>query len=85
MTATVGIKLWSFTKVKGAIGDAAYNGTDSKYAYSDRVVGHLSVRGFQADFLQLDNIVICAVYSFFICYFHQMFLEYRRDARRSFV
>lgn len=41
MTATVGIKLWSFTKVKGFIGEAAYNGTDSKYRYSDRVVSDL--------------------------------------------
>ena len=43
MTATVGIKLWSFSRVEHAIGEAKYNGNDTKYPYSDRLVSDRSL------------------------------------------
>lgn len=70
MVATVIVKLWSFSSVKKHIGEAAYNGKDSKYPYSDRIV---------------DNVVICVVYfAFLLCYLHEMFFHYRRIDRRAF-
>ena len=51
----VGVGLWSlwmmatvivtFSKVKNAIGEAAYNGVDSKYPYSDRLVSRIVYHG----------------------------------------
>lgn len=38
MAVTVGVKLWSLSTVEKAIGQAAYDGPDSKYPESDRIV-----------------------------------------------
>ncbi|RSH94524.1 hypothetical protein EHS25_004327 [Saitozyma podzolica] len=58
------IKLASYGKVKKLIGEAVYNGVDSKYPYSDRLI---------------DNIVlVCLYWSFLQCYIHQVVLEYIR-------
>jgi len=71
MMITVGIKLWSYSKVEKLLGPAQYNGVDSKYPYSDRII---------------DNVVILAVYfSFLMFYAHNIQLEYVRYEWRVFA
>lgn len=90
MIVTIAVKLASYGKVKKLIGEAEYNGVDSKYPYSDRLVsrtstpltqGMIAARWLRRMLIsgQIDNIVLmCLYWSFLLCYIHQVVLEYIR-------
>lgn len=42
MIITIGVKMWSFSRVYNEIGVEAYDGVGSKYPYSDKIVSSLS-------------------------------------------
>jgi hypothetical protein len=90
MIVTIAVKLASYGKVEKLIGEAGYNGVDSKYPYSDRLVSRsgadeehrrvvMGLTHADSGILQIDNIVlICLYWSFLLCYIHQIVLEYIR-------
>lgn len=41
MIIVEGIRIWSYSKVYNAIGEAAYDGINSQYLYSDKLVSGL--------------------------------------------
>ncbi|RXK41232.1 hypothetical protein M231_01382 [Tremella mesenterica] len=64
MCITVGVKLWSYSVVKRFLGTEGYDGIDSQYKYSDRLI---------------DNIVIiCLYWSFILVYPRLIYLEYNK-------
>lgn len=81
MVITVGVKLWSLSAVEGVVGARAYNGPDSKYPESDKVVSASCPRGGSVLSRQIDNIVILCVYAV-ILGLHTALQVVRRKAQR---